>query len=285
MPLEPVTSHDNPTLKRLRKLRKSRERRKQGVLIAEGRREVQRAQAAGLRCELLVTCPPLLGPHGLAEPDAESPGAVRWIEVPAGLFETVAYHDKPEGVLGVFAEPSVGLAELTAGRLEHGPPLVLIAVGAEKPGNLGAMVRSAEAAGAAAVLSVDGVVDPYNPNAIRNSTGAVFTTPVVACDTPAALGWARAQGLTLVASLASDDARSNAQACWSADLSGPLAIVVGPEAKGLPDDWAQASDLAVTIPTLGRTVDSLNASVAAAVLLFEARRQREAAPTRAPVPG
>ncbi|MEM9295242.1 MAG: TrmH family RNA methyltransferase [Planctomycetota bacterium] len=257
-------------MKRVKKLRKSRDRRKLGALVAEGRREVERAWAAGLSCELLMTCEAMLV-HGEAWRPAGD--ADRWLEVPAELFGACAYHDKPEGVLAVFAEPGRTLDGLRVDPADASP-LVLVVVGAEKPGNLGAMVRSAEAAGAAAVLSVDAVVDPFNPNAIRNSTGAVFSTPVIACGLDEARAWLSSHGLAVLATVAADDARGEAAALWELELSGPLAVVVGAEAGGLPDAWVESADLRATIPTAGASVDSLNASVAAAVVLFEARRQR-----------
>lgn len=182
-------------------------------------------------------------------------------EVTARVLARMSYRAEPEGVLAVFEIPSRPLPPE--------PTLVLVAVGVEKPGNLGAMARTAEAAGADALLVGDGRVDPWNPNAIRASTGAVFTLPIVET-TPDEL---QAMPLQKVAATL-----GAATAHTAADLTSPAAILIGAEDAGLPARWRALADLEVEIPMHGTSTDSLNASAAAAVLLFEAVRQRAIRP-------
>jgi TrmH family RNA methyltransferase len=241
-----ITSVDNPRVKEVLRLRRSRERRASGLLVAEGRREVERALGAGLVVRSAYVAPELIDdwPH-----PAEA--------VSARVLAKMSYRDEPEGVLAVFEAPRREL-----------PPdatLVLVAVGIEKPGNLGAMARTADAAGADALLVAGAPSDPWNPNAIRSSTGAVFTLPVVD------VTLADVQALPLQRVAAVVDAPTDYSA---ADLTAPTAIVVGAEDTGLDATWRAVADAQVAVPMRGRTADSLNAATAAAVLLYEAVRQR-----------
>ena len=240
-----ITSVDNPRVKEVLRLRKSRERRRSGLFIAEGPREVTRARAAGLHVVATYYAPELID----------------WTEggeaVSEGVLRKMAYRAQPEGVLAVVQAPERALA--------RGGTLYLVAVGVEKPGNLGAMARSADAAGADALIVAEAEADPWNPNAIRASTGATFTLPVV----EATLDDVRALGVQLVAT-----APDAATPYTAADLAVPTAIAIGAEGAGLPEHWRTAADTTVAIPSKGRTTDSLNAAAAAAILLFEAVRQR-----------
>lgn len=279
-----ITSVVNPRVKRLVRLRKPRYRREEGVLIAEGRREIGRALRAGLVLQELWFCPRFAVPGADDDLKMGEPGAleslcgltgaaVRPIQTSEAVFRKVAYHRDPEGLLAVFEAPQHRLRalDLRRGRL-------LIAVGTEKPGNLGAMVRTAAAAGCDAVLAVGPAVDVFNPNTIRNSTGAVFELPVVVVERDVdAVAWLKERGVRVAAALAAEGC-----SCFAADLTAhpdrPLAVVIGPEHAGLGAAWRDAADVAVTIPALsGGLVDSLNASAAAAVLLFEVVRQSGAA--------
>ena len=241
-----ITSTDNARVKEVLRLRKSRERRRSGLFIAEGPREVERARAAGLRIEATYFAPELL------QWDAGE-------EVSARVLEKMAYRAEPEGVLAVVAIP------------QHTVPadatLILVAVGIEKPGNLGAMARTADAAGADALLVGDANADPWTPNAIRASTGAVFTLPIVEVgrEDVAALA------LRKVAAVVGATTPHSAP-----DYTQPTAFLVGSEDAGLDDAWQALADERVVIPMKGTAADSLNASTAAAVLLFEAVRQRGA---------
>jgi len=240
-----ITSVDNPRVKDVVRLRRSRERRRSGLFVAEGVREVERARAAGLTIAATYVAPALVEwPHGGEE-------------VSERVLRKMAYRADPEGVLAV--------VEVPHRELPRDGTLYLVAVGIEKPGNLGAMARSADAAGADALLVADAEADPWNPNAIRASTGAVFTLPVV----EATLDDVRALDAQLVAAVV-----GAATAYTDADLERPSAIAVGAEDEGLDAAWRAAADVTVALPVLGRAVDSLNASTAAAVLLYEAVRQR-----------
>ena len=242
-----ITSADNPRVKDVLRLRKSRERRRDGLFIAEGTREVERALSAELPPRAIYVAPELL-------PEWNRSGAE---EVSAHILAKMAYRAEPEGVLGVFESPQR--------TLPVDATLVLVAVDIEKPGNLGAMARSAEAAGADALVVSEGRADPWNPNAIRASTGAVFRLPVV----EATLADISGLDAALVATVVGAPLRYT-----DADLRAPSAIAVGAEDAGLADPWVRAADVQVSIPVLGRSADSLNASAAAAVVLYEAVRQR-----------
>lgn len=265
-----ITSLTNPRIKDVVRLREHRHRRKTGLFVAEGMREVTRAAEAGLRFTEVYVCPELLGegPAGeLLEQLVNVPGR---FDVPAAVFRKIAYLREPEGVLAVVEQPDWSLEKLAPPAADA---LYLVAVGIEKPGNLGAMVRTADAAGCAGVLAAGAPVDAFNPNAIRTSTAAVFTLPVVEVGEADAIEWLSAHNVPIIAAALDD----NALAHTAADLRGPVAIAVGPEDVGLSPTWLNAASHTVMIPMQGRTVDSLNAATAAAILLFEARRQREQA--------
>ena len=152
---------------------------------------------------------------------------------------------------------------------QQGAPLIMVLEGVEKPGNLGAVLRSADAAGADAVIVCDPLTDLWNPNLIRASIGAVFTVPTVCCSSAEAIAWLKARGIRILTAQLQDSS-----VYYDADMTGPTAIVMGTEATGLTDPWRQAADAHVLIPMLGR-LDSLNVSVSAAILLYEAVRQRQ----------
>ncbi|BAM02460.1 TrmH family RNA methyltransferase [Phycisphaera mikurensis] len=257
----PITSATNPRVKRLVRWRsRPAERRGAGVALAEGVREVERALEAGLVCTAWWACPQLLG--GRTVPAA--PPGVERLTCPAAVFERIAWHRRPEGLLGEFVAPRARLDDLPPAAAAG---LYLVAVGTEKPGNLGAMVRTAAAAGCDAVLAVGPHVDPFHPAAVRNSTAAVFHLPVVAVAEPeAAIAFLRARGIALHAALVGGGP--------APATGGPVAVVIGPEDRGLAPTWAAAADAAIGIPMAPGPVDSLNAAAAAAVLLFDAARGR-----------
>lgn len=266
-----ITSADNPRVKRIVHLRKPRDRREAGVLVAEGLREVSRAIDAGLTLLELFWSPDLSGVSRdaivKALPKIERSRASVY-EVTPALLKKMTYRDEPEGWLAVFEQPRWTLDALAP----DGPDLWLVASGTEKPGNLGAMARSAEAAGASGLLCADAEVDLFNPNAIRASTGAVFTLPAVSAPSDQILRFLRSRNARPI--VATPDAR---QDYTSIDLRGPVAVVIGAEDRGVDEHWRTAAaqhGVLVRIPMQGRTVDSLNASVTAALLLFEAVRQR-----------
>jgi len=241
-----ITSTDNPRVKEVLRLRKARERRGSGLFIAEGPREVARARDAGLRVHATYVAPALID---WDDPNAEP--------VDERVMRKLSYRAEPEGVLAV--------VEIPHHTVPPDATLLLIAVGIEKPGNLGAMARTADAAGADALLVADARSDPWNPNAIRASTGSVFTLPIVetTADDVARLPYQK-----IAAALGAPHDHT------SPDYTNPTAFLVGAEDDGLPDAWRTLADVQVEIPMHGHTADSLNAGAAAAVLLFEAQRQR-----------
>jgi TrmH family RNA methyltransferase len=249
-------------------LRKPRERRQSGLLIAEGWREVERGVGAGLRVRQLFFSPQLL------QMDAASLGNrlpllvqsdPLLVELTPNLLKKITYHADPEGVLAVMEQPGWDLDAL--GKVVN--PLWLVANGINKPGNLGAMARTAAAANATGLIAAETDVDPFNPNALRASTGAVFSLPIFTLGSDESIQWLKQHGIRIAVTTPDGDVPYT-----QADLTGPLAIAIGREETGLTPQWLDAGDLRVTIPMTTATVDSLNASTAAAVVLFEAVRQR-----------
>ena len=250
------------------KLRKSRERRRQGVFLAEGWREVTRAAAAGLRVEEIFFAP------DLTDADAHGWRSVGFdattFEVPADLFIKMCYRDDPEGVLAVVRASDLSLDAMPTPEEDS---IYLVAVGTAKPGNLGAMARTAAAAGCAGVIAAGAFVDPFNPNAIRASTGAVFSTPIAVCSEGQARRWLADHSVRIMAATL-EGSIEHTHAAWN----GNVAVVIGPEDVGLDAAWLDAADASgghrvrIAMPGIerGATVDSLNASNAAAVLLFSA---------------
>jgi TrmH family RNA methyltransferase len=220
-------------------------------------------------------CPPLLrSPDALAAEAALRARGIDALAVSERAFEAVAYGDRTDGIVLVVRAPSVRLEDLDPGD----SPLILVTEDVEKPGNLGAILRTADAAGCDGVIAIGGA-DPFNPNVIRASAGTVFTVPFAAASGDEALTWLRGRGIRILA------ARVDAEALYTdADLRGPLAIVLGSEALGLSDAWHGPDVEAIRLPMLG-VADSLNVSASAAILAYEARRQRGAPNGSATPPG
>ncbi|MFK7603490.1 TrmH family RNA methyltransferase [Deinococcus sp. SM5_A1] len=265
----PITSLQNPQLKRLVRLHARRGREQEGVILIEGARELSRALGAGVMPTEIFSCPELHSPEaaGIA---ALLPLTATELSRPA--FEKVSGRENPDGLLAVADRPVVALPNLA------GDAVVVVLDGLEKPGNVGAILRTADASGAAAVLVLGRGADPYGPNVIRASQGSVFALPVVALDEDEAYGYLAAQGCVTVA--CTPDAP---HVYWDAPLTGRLALLLGTEHGGLPAHWRQAGNggglsragLSVRIPmTVGSAADSLNVATAAALVLFECARQR-----------
>jgi len=262
-----IESPTNPRIRAAAGLRERRERDRSGLTLVDGLRESIRALEAGVATELALICPPLLDGDGAEQiRDLLRQRGVETVEVSERAFSRVAFGDRNDGVVLVVRAPTTDLAAI---RFHEGEdPLVVVTEDIEKPGNLGAILRSADGAGASAVVAVGGT-DLFNPNVIRASTGTVFSVPIAAAPPDAVLHWLREHGLRIVA--AKVDA---AHLHTDADLTGPLAIVLGNEASGLSDAWAAPDVESLRLPMLG-VADSLNVSAAGAVLLYEARRQRD----------
>jgi TrmH family RNA methyltransferase len=262
-----VSSRHNPRFRAALALRDARERRERGRLLVDGAREIGRALDAGLRpVEVWVAPDRVRSDEARALLPRLGRGGAELIETTPELFARLAYGERDDGVVSVFAQPSTDLARLDL----SDRALVAVVEGLEKPGNLGAIVRSADGAGADAVIVTDPVVDVWNPNAIRASLGTILSLPLAVCAAVDAVDFLRERGIGIVA------ARVDAPTDFDhIDLTGPVAIVVGSEAEGLGDPWRASDVAAIRIPMLG-LADSLNASTTAAILLYEARRQRRA---------
>jgi TrmH family RNA methyltransferase len=289
MPTERITSLQNLRLKQLVRLRDRRPRDEAGQFLIEGYREVKRALAAGVRPHELYCGPDWF--LGTNEPalieEAQSAGA-QVFELSKEAFAKVSYRDRPDGLLAVAPQWKRTLADLDktvaglaeaglgsaaeAGALVATPatklPLLLVVEAIEKPGNLGTLLRGADAAGVDAVVVCDPVTDIFNPNVVRSSTGVLFSMPVIVAESGEVRSWLRTRGIRAVATTPAAPALYTA-----ADLRGPLAIIMGSEQYGLSEFWLKESDLLVRIPMAGQA-DSLNVAMAAIITLFEAGRQR-----------
>lgn len=267
MPIEKITSLQNPRLKRLVKLRDRRPRDEAGVFLVEGYREIRRALEKGTALAELYFAPEwFLGEN---EPElierARAAGAEVFELTREGMAK-VAYRERPDGLLAVAPQWRRKLEDLAfpAGR----DPFLLVVEAIEKPGNLGTILRSADAAGCDAVIVCDPVTDLFNPNVVRASTGVLFSVPCVVDESPRVRAWLREKSIRAVATTPA------AKTLYSdAGLCGPLAVVMGSEQFGLSRFWLEAADELVRIPMSGQA-DSLNVAMATIVTLFEAVRQR-----------
>jgi TrmH family RNA methyltransferase len=263
-----ISSRQNPRFKAALALRDSRDRHAQRRLLVDGAREIGRALDAGLTVSEAWVAPGRLrsGPAQALLPRLRAAG-VEIVETTPELLGRLAYGERDDGIVIVASEPPTGLEQLDLPER----PLIAVVEGIEKPGTLGALLRSADGAGVDAVIAADPVSDTWNPNAIRASLGTIFSLPLAVCTSAEALAFLRRRAITIVT------ARVDAAADYDAvDLSGPVAIVIGAEVSGLGAAWSGEGVTAVRIPMLG-LADSLNVSASAAVLFYEARRQRRAA--------
>ena len=252
-----ITSKTNPKIKNIVHLQKASERQKQGLIVIEGRREIERAIASGFEVETLFVCVEIAGQHKL-------PTAKYVEEVSVEVFEKIAYRGNSDGLLAL-ARPVYHQLE----KLKYKPnPLFVVLESVEKPGNLGAVLRTADAAGIDAVIVCDPRTDIYNPNAIRSSIGCVFSVPVVACSSTECINWLRSNNIQILCTYLQASVNY-----LHADYTRPTAIVMGTEATGLSDEWVKASDQNIIIPMRG-IADSLNVAASTAIVVFEAVRQR-----------
>ena len=264
-----ITSPSNPRLKHVVKLRSCSVREETGEMIVEGYRECRRALDNGYRPHAIFHCPEMYL-KGENEPKLVDECARLGAEVftcSKTCFAKIAYRERPDGLLMIGPHISIGLANLKL------PPnaLVIVTEAIEKPGNLGTILRSADAAGAAAVIVCDRTTDIHNPNVVRASTGTMFSVPIVEASSDEALAWLNGHGFKILA------ATPHAEKFHSeVDLTGNVAIALGAEQYGLTAKWMDGADLRVRIPMLG-IADSLNVSAAATILVYEAVRQRIAA--------
>ncbi len=263
MKTEIITSAQNPKIKDLLALQeKSKERRKKGLFVVEGRRELLHCIEAGYEPYTIFVCPEIL--PGADFDEIASKCRCNFIEIPQQLYDKVAYRGGTEGVIAEIRCKEMSLEGL---KMKENP-LIVVLESVEKPGNLGAVLRSADAAGADAVIVCDPLTDMYNPNLIRSSIGAIFTVPVAVASSEETISWLKSHGIKIFTAQLQDS-----EWYYDTDMKGGTAVIMGTEATGLTDVWRKAADAHIKIPMLGR-LDSLNVSVSAAILLFEAVRQR-----------
>lgn len=289
MRIETITSAQNRKVKELLTLmEKSKARSAAGLFVVEGQRELGHCLDAGFIPETLFICGEVMavqnnavnvaktghlaenieGKDGLdaliAKAEALNP-RLGVVQIPAFLYEKVAYRGSTEGIIAEVHSVPRSLEDLRLGER----PLVMVLESVEKPGNLGAVLRSADAAGADAVIVCDPLTDIWNPNLIRSSVGAVFSVPVAVCTSADAIAFLKERGIHILTAQLQDS-----EWYYDTDMTGATALVMGTESTGLTQAWRDSADAHIKIPMLGR-LDSLNVSVSAAVLLYEAVRQRK----------
>ena len=289
MRIETITSAQNRKVKELLTLvEKSKARSAAGLFVVEGQRELGHCLDAGFIPETLFICGEVMavqnnavnvaktghlaenieGKDGLdalvAKAEALNP-RLSVVQIPAFLYEKVAYRGSTEGIIAEVHSVPRSLDDLRLGE----SPLVMVLESVEKPGNLGAVLRSADAAGADAVVVCDPLTDIWNPNLIRSSVGAVFSVPVAVCTSADAIAFLKERGIRILTAQLQDS-----EWYYDTNMTGATALVMGTESTGLTQAWRDSADAHIKIPMLGR-LDSLNVSVSAAVLLYEAVRQRK----------
>ena len=265
-----VKSLQNPRVKQAVRLRKRSVREEEKAVIIEGYRELQSAVDNQIWPKTLFYCPDLfLGENELGLIARCQGQGTTTIECTERVFQKIAYRDRPEGLLALSHQVTIRLVDLEL----TDNPFLIVAVGIEKPGNLGSILRSADAAGADAVIVCDGRTDIHNPNTVRASIGTLFCLPVAVAESEEAICWLRGQGIRVVAT--TPDSNTD---YFDLDLTRPLAITVGTEQIGLSQEWMNGADQKARIPMFGQA-DSLNVANAAAVLLYEAMRQRRGLPS------
>lgn len=260
-----IISPTNPKIKRLVKLKQRKRRDYAGLTLVDGLREIRRAQEAGITIRELYICPPLLEKFSSRSVvDEVYSWGVDVCEVSAAVFQKISFGDRHEGVAATVATKTF---KLDATRLPQNP-LIVVLENVEKPGNLGAILRTCDGAGVDALIVADETTDILNPNVIRASTGVVFSINVMQASAHQVKDFLTQHGISIVAATP-----KGSQDYFVQDFRQPTAFILGAEDKGLSDFWLQASDVQVVIPMTGKA-DSLNVSTTAAILVYEALRQR-----------
>ncbi len=262
--MEKITSLQNTRIKNIAKLSKAKERKAQELFILEGARELTLALSAGYKTDSVFICPELFAKTDYPQVLNTIDESIKF-EVSEQVFEKVAYREGSDGLIALMKPKEHNLSNLHL----KANPFIIILESVEKPGNLGAILRTADAAQVDAVIVCDPQTDIYNPNAIRSSIGCIFTIPVAVCSSNEALDWLKKEGIT---SYAAELQASE----WYQDINytSPSAIIMGTEADGLTNFWLDNADKRIKIPMRGK-IDSLNVSVSTAVITFEAMRQRD----------
>jgi TrmH family RNA methyltransferase len=261
-----ITSVQNPLVRKVLTLRvKSRERRSTGLFVLEGERELQLALKGGYSIDTLFYCPDILQGNGSGEVRKTLELATTCLAVSRAVYAKMAYRGNTQGLLAIGRSRDHALERLV---LKGDKPLILVAEAPEKPGNIGALLRTADAAALDAVIIANPKTDLYNPNTIRSSVGCLFTTQVGTGSTAQVISYLKAIKCRMFCA-----ALTASRPYTEIDFKGACAIVVGTESEGLSGEWLQQSDQNIIIPMEGQ-IDSMNVSVSAAILIFEARRQR-----------
>jgi len=257
-----ITSLQNVRVKEAVKLRDRRTRDESGMFLIEGYRELKRAVDAGRKIETLFVCPELF--LGENESELVRKAGCECLECTPEVFGKLSYRDRPDGILGVARQVHLGLKDLELKKI----PFLVVAESIEKPGNLGTILRSCDAAGVDAVIVCDPTTDIHNPNVVRSSVGTLFTVQVVEAGVEETVDFLKRNGISIVA--ATPHAKEE---FTQVNFKVPLAIVVGTEQYGLSENWIRQADIAVRIPMFG-IADSLNVASATTLLLYEVVRQR-----------
>lgn len=261
-----ILSVQNPQIKQLIKLsNNARERKNTGQFVIEGFREISLAISGGYAVDTLFYCPEINTPKELITLENLLNTSVKKIEVTKHVYEKIAYRSSTEGLIALTKSKELNLKSL---QLSSKNPLILIAEAPEKPGNLGALLRSADAANVDAFIIANPKTDIYNPNIIRSSVGCVFTVPVATGTATEVISFLKEQNIKLYSAILQDSIPY-----YACDFKEPTAIAVGTEATGLNPIWRAESTQNIHIPMQG-VIDSMNVSVAAGILIFEAKRQR-----------
>lgn len=264
MPTTLITSIQNPLIRRLTQLKdKSRARKKTGTFLIEGEREIALAIKGHYELETILIYPELFSLEQLNDLTTKQ---LNTIEISKEVYQKLAYRDTTEGVIAVAKSKTNGISDL---KFESETPLILIAEAPEKPGNIGALLRTADAANVDAVIIANPKTDLYNPNIIRSSVGCVFTNQVATGTTQEIIEFLKANNINIYCAALQASVDYHTQ-----DFTTPTAIVVGTEATGLSNAWLENANQNIIIPMQGE-IDSMNVSVAAGILIFEAKRQRD----------
>ncbi len=260
-----ITSQKNPFIKNILALqKKSSERKKQGVFIIEGFREIQLALSGGYTFTHLVICPDIFNQNQLK--NRKLPGT-EIVKISGDVYQKIAHRSTTEGIIGIGKTKDFSLSKL---QFKNKNPLILVAEAPEKPGNIGALLRTADAAGLDGVIIANPKTDMYNPNIVRSSVGCLFTVPIATGGTSEIILFLKEQKIKIYGA-----ALTASEHYHKINFKKSSAIVVGTEATGLSIGWLNNTDQNIVIPMEGK-IDSLNVSVSAAILIFEAKRQRRA---------
>ncbi len=264
-----ITSMQNPKVKAALQLNDRRERNQTGLFVIEGYRELKRAVDSGMEIPSLFICSEFfLGENEESLIQQINQRGAEVFVCASHVFEKLSYRDRPDGLIAVAVQMKQGLSDLAKKLKDKKNPFLVVAEAIEKPGNLGTILRSADAAGADGVIVCDRCTDIYNPNVVRASVGTLFTLPVIEAEGAETLLWLKERGVRIVAATP-----SATEEFTKTGLQGAIAIAVGTEQLGLSKRWMEASEIRVLIPMHG-TADSLNVATATTLLLYEVVRQR-----------